>query len=515
MTDYGHDLLFGTFITPTAQQPQQAVLLAQVSEQAGLDLATFQDHPYQPAFLDAWTLLSYAAARTSRIRLSANVINLPLRPPAVLARAAASLDLLSDGRVDLALGAGAFWDAIEAMGVPRLSPGESVEALEEAIEVIRTLWDTQTRGAVKLEGRHHRVVGAKRGPAPAHDIPIWVGALKPRMLRLVGRLADGWLPSLSRLGGAEEIARGNAVIDESAQAAGRDPAAVRRLLNIGPGDANPGFLTELALEQGVSGFILASDDPRAIERYGREVAPEVRELVEAARLGVEPPPTAASPPSPQSAQPSTLPASVAAGESLGVAPTADPGARLSASLPWDEAARPSAPEVGGPAYTDRGRQVSRHLVDVHDALRAELEKVRDIVDQVVEGARDIGSARSAINQMSLRQNDWTLGGYCQAYCRIVTQHHSLEDEGIFPHLRRSEPALAPVVDRLVEEHHVIHEVLEGVDQALVALVASPGDHARLREAVDLMTDTLLSHFSYEERELLGPLARHGMYAGQL
>ena len=93
--------------------------------------------------------------------------------------------------------------------------------------------------------------------------------------------------------------------------------------------------------------------------------------------------------------------------------------------------------------------------------------------------------------------------------------HTLEDEGIFPHLRRSDPALVPVLDRLVEEHHVIHEVLEGVDRALVALVASPGEHAALRGAVDLMTDTLLSHFAYEEQELLGPLARHGMYPGQL
>ena len=123
MSDYGHDLLFGTFITPTAQQPQQAVRLAQLSEQAGLDLATFQDHPYQPAFLDTWTLMSYAAARTERIHLSANVVNLPLRPPAVLARAAASLDLLSGGRLELALGAGAFWDAIEAMGGERWARG--------------------------------------------------------------------------------------------------------------------------------------------------------------------------------------------------------------------------------------------------------------------------------------------------------------------------------------------------------------------------------------------------------
>ena len=521
MSDYGHDLLFGSFVTPTAQQPQQAVLLAQASEQAGLDLVTFQDHPYQPAFLDTWTLMSYAAARTSRIRLSANVVNLPLRPPAVLARAAASLDLLSDGRVDLALGAGAFWDAIEAMGGRRLSPGEAVESLEEAIEVIRALWDTGTRGGVRVEGRYHRVVGAKRGPAPAHDIPIWVGALKPRMLRLVGRLADGWLPSLAYLGGVEAIGRGNAVIDEAALAAGRQPADVRRLLNIGPRELEPELLAELALAYGVSAFIVAGDDPRLLQHVGQEVAPEVRELVEAERLGVEPPPTSASsegsaelPESDRSTRESVVTATPQAAH-LGVDPTPDPGTRLSAGMPWDESARPSAPEVAGTAYTDRGRQVSQHLVDVHDALRAELGKVRDIVEQVVEGARDIGSARSEINRMSLRQNDWTLGGYCQAYCRIVTQHHTLEDEGIFPHLRRSEPSLAPVVDRLVEEHHVIHEVLEGVDRALVELVAHPGDHERLRAAVDLMTDTLLSHFSYEERELLGPLARHGMYAGQL
>jgi alkanesulfonate monooxygenase SsuD/methylene tetrahydromethanopterin reductase-like flavin-dependent oxidoreductase (luciferase family) len=524
VSDYGHDLLFGSFVTPTAQQPQQAVLLAQASEQAGLDLVTFQDHPYQPAFLDTWTLMSYAAARTSRIRLSANVVNLPLRPPAVLARAVASLDLLSDGRVDLALGAGAFWDAIEAMGGERLSPGEAVESLEEAIAVIRALWDTETRGGVRVEGRHHRVVGAKRGPAPAHDVPIWVGALKPRMLRLVGRRADGWLPSLAYLGGVEAIGRGNAVIDEAALAAGRQPADVRRLLNIGPRELEPELLAELALAYGVSAFIVAGDDPRLLQHLGQEVAPEVRELVEAERLGVEPAPTSAtaegtarsagSRENPENAGESAVGATPETAR-LGVEATPDPGTRLSAGMPWDESARPSAPEVPGAAYTDRGRQVSRHLVDVHDALRAELAKVRDIVDQVVEGARDIGSARSEINRMSLRQNDWTLGGYCQAYCRVVTQHHTLEDEGIFPHLRGSEPSLAPVVDRLVQEHHAIHEVLEGVDRALVDLVGRPGDHAPLRAAVDLMTDTLLSHFSYEERELLGPLARHGMYAGQL
>lgn len=123
MSDYGHDLIFGSFLTPGSADATQPVRLAMLSEQAGLDLVTFQDHPYQPAYLDTWTLMSFVAARTSRVRLAANVTNLPLRPPAVLARSIASLDLLSDGRTELGLGAGGFWDAIESMGGRRLSPG--------------------------------------------------------------------------------------------------------------------------------------------------------------------------------------------------------------------------------------------------------------------------------------------------------------------------------------------------------------------------------------------------------
>ena len=197
MPDYGHELIFGSFITPTNAAPQQVVALAQASEQVGLDLMTFQDHPYQPAFLDTWTLLSYVAARTERIRLAGNVLNLPLRPPAVLARAAASLDRLSGGRFELSLGAGAFWDAIEAMGGRRLTPGQAVEALGEAIDIIRAIWDVGNRSHLRVDGIYYRVNGAKRGPAPAHDIGIWVGALKPRMLRLIGAKADGWLTTQS------------------------------------------------------------------------------------------------------------------------------------------------------------------------------------------------------------------------------------------------------------------------------------------------------------------------------
>ncbi|MEU7818398.1 LLM class flavin-dependent oxidoreductase [Pseudonocardia sp. NPDC049154] len=164
MPDHRHDLLFGAFVTPVADPPDRAVDLAVAAERAGLDLVAFQDHPYLPEFLDAWTLMSVVAARTERIRLTGDVLNLPLRPPAVLARSAASLDRLSGGRVELGLGTGAFWDGIEAMGGRRLKPGESVQALEEAIAILRGIWAADERGGVRVDGEFHHVAGAKRGP---------------------------------------------------------------------------------------------------------------------------------------------------------------------------------------------------------------------------------------------------------------------------------------------------------------------------------------------------------------
>jgi hypothetical protein len=278
MTDYGHDLVFGTFLTPQNADPHAPVALAELSERAGLDLVTFQDHPYQPAFLDTWTLLSYVAASTERIKLSGNVINLPLRPPVLLARQAASLDLLSGGRFELGLGAGGFWDAIAAMGGPRRSPGEAVAGLREAIDIIRATWDTGSRGGIFADGEQYRIHGAKRGPEPAHDVSIWLGVLGPRMLRLTGRKANGWLPSLSYLKPGD-LERGNAIIDEAATAAGRDPREIRRMLNITPDKAGVDDLLPLVLGNGVSTFILASDDPRAIQAWGEEVAPALRAAV--------------------------------------------------------------------------------------------------------------------------------------------------------------------------------------------------------------------------------------------
>jgi hemerythrin-like domain-containing protein len=126
--------------------------------------------------------------------------------------------------------------------------------------------------------------------------------------------------------------------------------------------------------------------------------------------------------------------------------------------------------------------------------------------------RPAATARSFITRMTIRQNHWTLGTFCETYCRVVTQHHTLEDRSVFPHIQRSDPALAPVIERLEEEHETIADLLERVDRALVALVSSGDDGiAGVQRAVGLLNDALLSHFSYEERELVEPLARLGFY----
>lgn len=525
--DYGHELRFGTFLSPVNQPAGRPVELARHSERVGLDLATFQDHPYQPALHDTWTLLSYTASRTERISLAANVLNLPLRQPVVLARSAASLDLLTGGRIELGLGAGAFWDAIEAAGGRRLTAGQAVDALEEAIRIIRGVWAADERTPLRVPGAYHAVAGAKRGPAPAHDMGIWIGAYKPRMLRLVGRAADGWLPSLAYLpGGPSDLAELNAHIDEAADAAERAPGDIRRLLNIsgrfassstgfldGPADQWIEELSGLTLEYGISGFILGSDDPAMIERFAVEVAPAVRELIRKEREAV----TVAPDDAPNEVPTGPASAATTRGASaLSVVPTADDGSRLSDHKLWDESTRPIAPPAPeGHSYSARAEAVGQHLVDVHDHLRAELIEIRDLIRQVGEGSLEVGAARSAINTMTLRQNNWTLGAYCSSYCRTVTQHHELEDAQIFPHLRSSDSGLAPVIDRLEEEHVVIHEVLEDVDAALVRLVREPQDFTELQQTVDILTDTLLSHLSYEEREIVEPLARHGFFAGQL
>jgi alkanesulfonate monooxygenase SsuD/methylene tetrahydromethanopterin reductase-like flavin-dependent oxidoreductase (luciferase family) len=268
----------GIFVVPAAEDPELTIRQALVAEEVGLDLIGVQDHPYQRRYFDTWTLLAYLAGRTERLRLATDVVNLPLRQPAVLAKAAASLDVLSGGRFELGIGAGSFWDAVEAMGGPRRTPRESVDALEEAIAILRAFWSGER--SVRVEGEHYRVKGAKPGPPPAHPIGIWVGAYGARMLSLTGRLADGWLPSIgSHYADPADVPAMQGRIDEAARRAGRDPAEVRRIANAiglsGETASWPGQLERIA-GLGFDTILVGvpEDDPLGfIRRLADDVAP--------------------------------------------------------------------------------------------------------------------------------------------------------------------------------------------------------------------------------------------------
>lgn len=294
MTDYRHELMFGAMLEP--ERAVDTVALAVLAEQAGLDAISLADHPYWPERLDTLTLLAAIAARTERVRVFPNLANLPLRPPAMLARTAATLDILSGGRFELGIGSGAqqMWDAIVAEGGPQRGAAESIDALEEAVRLIRALWTSGPE--VSFSGKHYRLAGAKPGPAPAHDMNIWFGAYQPRMLRLVGRVADGWIPSSPYLPPGQ-LAAANQIIDGASVDAGRSPDAVRRIYNIsgefsrngtgslhGPPELWTEHLTELALTHGVSGFILYRvESGDVIRRFAHEVVPVVRDAVRAER----------------------------------------------------------------------------------------------------------------------------------------------------------------------------------------------------------------------------------------
>jgi len=273
--DYGQPVRFGVFITPEATE--RPLRVAALADELGFDILGIQDHPYQRRFFDTWTLLAAVAMRTERIRFFPDVANLPLRPPATLAKAAATLDILSGGRLELGLGAGGFWDAIKAYDGPARTAGESVAALEEAIDVIRLLWSGQH--GIKFEGEFYHLRGAHSGPVPAHPIGIWLGAARPRMLALIGRLADGWVPSYGYLK-EPELTAGNGRIDDAARAAGRDPAAIRRVLNAGFMETVQ--LVDLALNVGIDTFLVA-DEPDEMRAFMSEVAPRVLEEVESKR----------------------------------------------------------------------------------------------------------------------------------------------------------------------------------------------------------------------------------------
>ena len=223
------ELIFGVGVPASAGPGDDPVGFAQEAERLGYDFVSAADHPCgsNPSY-ETTTMLTWIAAHTSRIKVASRVLAVPFRRPAMVAKLAASLDLLSGGRFILGLGGGYSDQEISALGAPVLSPAEKVDGLAEAIQVIRGAW---TRAGYTQDGRHHTVRDLEMEPKPIRPVPVWLGTFGPRALTVTGRLADGWIPSLGYMP-VEEIPAMRRRIDTAAEAAGRRPDQIRGILNV-------------------------------------------------------------------------------------------------------------------------------------------------------------------------------------------------------------------------------------------------------------------------------------------
>jgi alkanesulfonate monooxygenase SsuD/methylene tetrahydromethanopterin reductase-like flavin-dependent oxidoreductase (luciferase family) len=290
----GRPLRFGISVVPYAATYTGILEQVRAAEEGGLDLVGIQDHPYQRRFLDTYSLIADLLARIDRLRFFPDVTSLAMRDPQMIAKAAASMDVMSGGRFELGLGAGNFWDAVEGMGRPKRTNREAFAALEEAIAIIRAALDVgPEKRVVRGPGPFFPIPGYPAGPPPAHRVGIWLGVYRSRGLQLVGRLADGWIPSLGYVG-FDELRRASARIDEAAISAGRDPDDITKLLNFngvisdaersevplaGPAEHWVETLSSWGTDIGIDSFILYPDDGDAeqVRRYATEVAPAVRD----------------------------------------------------------------------------------------------------------------------------------------------------------------------------------------------------------------------------------------------
>ena len=289
MTDL-HPVRFGLSLDPAADRLRETLALAAAAEHAGLDLLAVQDHPYHPAHLDAMTLLGVLGTATTTIGLVTDVADLRLRPPALLAKAAASLAVVTGGRVDLGVGGGGIPDAITSMGAPPRTPGEVITYTEESLHVLR---DALRGGPVLLDGEQLSVPGYRAGPVPVRPPELWLGAQRPRMLGVAGRAADAWISPLNIYVRPEEVPALQRIVDDAATAAGRRPEDVRRVYNVigtigGRGAGLTGSagewadtLTDWTVRLGFDTFVFwpAADPFAQLDVFANEVVPAVRARV--------------------------------------------------------------------------------------------------------------------------------------------------------------------------------------------------------------------------------------------
>jgi alkanesulfonate monooxygenase SsuD/methylene tetrahydromethanopterin reductase-like flavin-dependent oxidoreductase (luciferase family) len=285
------DLIFGAGVPASAAPGDDPAGFAQEAERLGYDFVSAADHPCggDPSY-ETTVMLTWIAACTSQIKVTSRVLAVPFRRPAIVAKLAASLDLLSGGRFIIGLGAGYSDEEIAALGGPVLSPGEKIDGLAEAVQVIRGAW---THSGYTQHGHHHSVRDLDMEPKPTRPIPVWLGTFGPRALAVTGRLADGWIPSLGYMP-FEEIPAMRRRIDAAAEAAGRRPDEIRGILNVSiriDPDAQPqpdvvtGSASQVVsrlrdlLGLGFTGFNFIASGPGRIanmQRIAEEVLPALR-----------------------------------------------------------------------------------------------------------------------------------------------------------------------------------------------------------------------------------------------
>jgi alkanesulfonate monooxygenase SsuD/methylene tetrahydromethanopterin reductase-like flavin-dependent oxidoreductase (luciferase family) len=297
----GQKVVFGFGAHSGVDEVPELLRTAQQADRDGLDIFSLSDHPYIGGRLDAYASVGFVLGGTQRLAGFANVTNLPLRPAPMLARTVTSLSALSGGRIVLGMGAGGLWDRISDMGAPRLSPGEAVDAFEEAIILIKMLCGGGP--PVTYRGRHYQV--SQIDPAPVAAPAVWTGSVGRKSLAATGRVADGWIPGHAADWLSQRYRASRPVIDEAAAAAGRDPREVRTIFNF-PGqitdrplaatrDSDGRWiggsagqwaeeLTGAVLEHGAAGFMLFSPeggtpDIVSVTRWAREIVPAVREMI--------------------------------------------------------------------------------------------------------------------------------------------------------------------------------------------------------------------------------------------
>lgn len=216
--------------------------VARIADELGFDSLLSWDHfmlPWSSRTFDVWSLLSFLAAKTERVRLGTCVTPLPFRHPAVLAKIVSSVDFLSNGRVILGVGAG--WHKPEFDGYSKWDrDGVRVAKTREALGIIHGLW---TKGRLSYKCKYYQIKDAVLDPKPAIPIPMWFGVQGRKMLSLAAEYGSGWIPVMIS---PREYARLKTILEEELKANRRENGFVYALFRYAESDFNS---TRRALEQ--------------------------------------------------------------------------------------------------------------------------------------------------------------------------------------------------------------------------------------------------------------------------